>query len=157
MYDPQHYPQRKSGLPFLPFRIPASSSARLNRRSPHPQAKSSLARPHPRGAPANTVRSPAVASYTWMWTNDPVIPVDRAHGNVSYAINLAVLTSISVRKVGVSVNHEERLGSSGNPTRLCINATCRLWGGRWRRRESNKLPKYLENREKIPVGHLCYP
>ena len=31
------------------------------------------ATPTPGVPPANTVSSPAVASYTWMWTNDPVI------------------------------------------------------------------------------------
>ncbi len=34
--------------------------------------------PTPGVPPANTVRSPVAASYTWMWTNDRVIPVDRA-------------------------------------------------------------------------------
>ena len=34
--------------------------------------------PHPRGTSANTVRSPVAALYTWMWTNNRVIPGDRA-------------------------------------------------------------------------------
>ena len=32
--------------------------------------KSLAADPHPRGAPANTVRSPVAALYTWVWTNE---------------------------------------------------------------------------------------